>query len=47
MNQKIILADLTLDEMKNLIASLNEKSFRALQIYQAIHSGKDFFEMKV
>lgn len=45
MNQKLLLADLTLEELKNLIVDVGEKSFRAVQIFESIHLGKDFFEM--
>ncbi len=42
MSQKVLLADLDLEGLKNLIVSLGEKSFRANQIYKSIHMGKDF-----
>ena len=35
----------TLPEIKNLITELGEKSFRAGQIYKALHMGLDFSEM--
>ena len=40
-----ILQDLNLDELKNLILNYNEKPFRALQIYSALHSGKKISEI--
>ena len=45
MTDKKILADLSLEELKNLIVELGEKSFRAMQIFKSIRLGKDFFEM--
>ena len=40
-----LLSDLTLNEMKELMALYGERSFRAAQIYQNVHSGKDISEM--
>ena len=40
-----ILQDLNLEELKNLINSYNEKPFRALQIFSALHSGTKISEI--
>ena len=42
---KECLLNLTLEELKNLITEMGEKSFRAGQIFKALHLGKDFDEM--
>lgn len=40
-----LLSDLTLNEMKGLVESLGEKSFRAEQIYRNVHAGKEIPDM--
>ena len=40
-----ILQDLNFTELKNLIESYNEKSFRATQIYSALHNGLKISEI--
>ena len=40
-----ILHDYSLDELKNLIEELGEKSFRAGQIFRGLHSGKKISEI--
>lgn len=40
-----ILADFSFEEVKNLIVSMGEKSFRAGQIFRSIYLGKTFAEM--
>ena len=40
-----LLSDLTMDEMKELMTRLGERSFRAEQIYRNVHSGKELSEM--
>ena len=40
-----LLADLTLDELKELMSFYREKSFRAEQLYLNVHSGKELSEM--
>ena len=40
-----LLADYTLNEMKDRMALIGEKSFRAEQIYKNVHSGKEISEM--
>ncbi len=45
MSEKVILADFSLEELKNLISELGEKGFRAGQIFKSIHCGKDFADM--
>ena len=40
-----ILQDLSFLELKNLISSYGEQSFRATQIYSALHSGKKISEI--
>lgn len=42
---KPCLLDYNYDELNNLVLSLNEKSFRARQIFTALQSGLDFLEM--
>ncbi len=42
---KDCLLGFNLDQIKNYIISINEKSFRAGQIYKALHFGNDFSEM--
>lgn len=42
---KKILLDYNLTEVKNLILEMGEKSFRAGQIFSALHLGLDFSEM--
>ena len=42
---KELLADYTLDELKQLLAALGEKEFRALQLYQGINQGKDWSQL--
>ncbi|MBQ9710307.1 MAG: 23S rRNA (adenine(2503)-C(2))-methyltransferase RlmN [Clostridia bacterium] len=42
---KKILQDLTIEELKILVVSYGEKAYRATQIKQAIHSGKNISEM--
>ena len=37
--------DLSFEELKSFIASIGEKSFRAGQIFRALHKGLDFAEM--
>ncbi len=44
---KDCLLNYDLDGLKEIISSLNEKSFRAAQIFKDIHSGLDFEEMTV
>lgn len=41
----MILADLSISELKNLIVEMNEKPFRAEQIFKNIHNGKAISEM--
>ncbi len=45
MNDKTLLADLDLGELKNLMETMGEKSFHSGQIFKSIHLGKDFSEM--
>ena len=40
-----VLADLNLEELKNLMQESGEKSFHALQIYKNVQSGKSISEM--
>ncbi len=40
-----LLSDMTYEEIKSQISAMNEKSFRALQLYQNLHSGKDYDQM--
>jgi len=40
-----ILQDLSLDEMKNLMAEMNEKPFHAIQIFKGLMSGKAISEI--
>jgi 23S rRNA (adenine2503-C2)-methyltransferase len=42
---KSSLLDLSREELKNLIISIGEKSFRADQIFKSLHLGKTFSEM--
>lgn len=42
---KTNLLNYNLEQLKNIILELNEKSFRAGQIYKALHLGLDFSEM--
>lgn len=41
----MILADLTLDNLKKIIEDLDEKPFRAAQIFRNVHNGKSISEM--
>ncbi|NCA68070.1 MAG: 23S rRNA (adenine(2503)-C(2))-methyltransferase RlmN [Clostridia bacterium] len=40
-----ILADYSLEELKKLLADYGEKPFRALQLYEGLHSGKELSEI--
>lgn len=42
---KKLLADCSLDELKEIVQGEGEKPFRALQLYQGIYQGKDWAEM--
>ena len=42
---KKCLLSYNLENLKDIIAELKEKSFRAGQIFKALHLGLDFFEM--
>ncbi|MDY6367862.1 MAG: 23S rRNA (adenine(2503)-C(2))-methyltransferase RlmN [Clostridia bacterium] len=42
---KSCLLDLKIEELSDVVLSLSEKSFRAKQIFTALHSGLDFSEM--
>ncbi len=44
-DKKLILADLGIENLKTLIESIGEKSFRAGQIFRNIHNGKSISEM--
>ncbi len=43
--EKDCLLNYSLEELKNIIIELGEKSFRASQIFKALHLGLDFSEM--
>ena len=45
MSEKICLLEYDLEQLKNLIVSIGEKSFRAGQIFKALHLGLDFSEI--
>ena len=45
MREKISLIEYDLEQLKNVIIELGEKSFRAGQIFKALHLGLDFSEM--
>lgn len=40
-----LLTDLSLGQLQQLMAEMNEKPFRALQLYQAINMGKNYAQM--
>ena len=42
MQNKIVLENMTVDELKEFFVNNGEKSFRALQYFQAIHKNRIF-----
>ncbi len=45
MTENKCLLEYNLEQIKELVVSLNEKSYRAGQLYKALHLGLDFFEI--